>query len=156
MVEAQGDWESARRILGGLSTHLWPENEPALRARVVYALGLLIGAKLVNIQVPYLFKSAADTLGDFAKEGASRKAVDTNNETFAGDGSSSPSAVDAASESQGLLSEAMAIASEVDPSGLTAEAAGSTVFALLVGYGLARTAAAGMQEARNAVFATVA
>ena len=33
-----------------------------MRKRVVIALGLLVGAKLLNISVPFFFKHAVDTL----------------------------------------------------------------------------------------------
>lgn len=51
-----------RRILATLLSYCWPRGQPALRLRVVAALALLVGAKLVNIQVPFLFKDAADFL----------------------------------------------------------------------------------------------
>eukprot|EP00052_Salpingoeca_macrocollata_P011295 m.86904 g.86904 ORF g.86904 m.86904 type:complete len:674 (+) comp17991_c0_seq6:102-2123(+) len=50
------------RIIRTMFQHLWPRDSPALKARVVTALGLLVGAKVVNIQVPFLFKHAVDLL----------------------------------------------------------------------------------------------
>ncbi len=50
------------RILQNLSIYLWPRDEPGLKLRVVAALVLLIGAKLVNITVPFFFKYVIDAL----------------------------------------------------------------------------------------------
>ena len=54
------------QILRGMRTHLWPANQPALKARVVGAVGLLLGAKVLNVQVPFFFKQAVDILGGTA------------------------------------------------------------------------------------------
>jgi ATP-binding cassette, subfamily B, heavy metal transporter len=51
------------RALAGLIPYLWPRDAIELRLRVVAALVLLAGAKLVNISVPFLYKHAVDTLG---------------------------------------------------------------------------------------------
>lgn len=45
-----------------LTQYVWPPNEPALRARVLVALSLLVASKLAAVQVPFLFKEAIDTL----------------------------------------------------------------------------------------------
>ena len=43
--------------------HLWPANGPwQHKARVVLALALLVGGKLLNIQVPFLFKDIVNKL----------------------------------------------------------------------------------------------
>ena len=42
---------SDRHILRQLLVHLWPKDNPEFRTRVVGALGLLVGSKLLNIQV---------------------------------------------------------------------------------------------------------
>eukprot|EP00040_Diaphanoeca_grandis_P039974 m.260796 g.260796 ORF g.260796 m.260796 type:complete len:675 (+) comp40649_c0_seq1:164-2188(+) len=49
-------------IIKGMITNLWPHGEPALKRRVVAALGLLALGKVVNVQVPFVFKHAIDTL----------------------------------------------------------------------------------------------
>jgi len=51
-------------IINTMLKYIWPRDQPALKARVVTALGLLVGAKLMNIQVPFLFKYAVDYLND--------------------------------------------------------------------------------------------
>ncbi len=50
------------RALRGLLPYLWPRDSIELRLRVVAALALLAGAKVVNIAVPFLYKHAVDTL----------------------------------------------------------------------------------------------
>lgn len=53
---------ATREILQTLSKYLWPKGEPWLKARVIVALALLVGGKLLNIQVPFLFKDAIEKL----------------------------------------------------------------------------------------------
>jgi ATP-binding cassette, subfamily B, heavy metal transporter len=59
----KGTLMDGMRALGGLIPYLWPRDAIELRLRVVVALVLLAGAKLVNISVPFLYKHAVDTLG---------------------------------------------------------------------------------------------
>ncbi|XP_078068026.1 iron-sulfur clusters transporter ABCB7, mitochondrial isoform X3 [Mustelus asterias] len=47
-------------------THVWPKDRPDLRARVAISLGLLGGAKLMNIMVPFMFKYAVDELNQMS------------------------------------------------------------------------------------------
>jgi ABC-type transport system involved in Fe-S cluster assembly fused permease/ATPase subunit len=61
--ESGGDW----KILRSLGGHLWPSkaDQPdatELKARVVASVGLLFGSKLINIQVPFIFKHLVDSL----------------------------------------------------------------------------------------------
>lgn len=54
------------QIIRDLSGHLWPNkktnpNAWSVKTRVASALGLLVGSKLVNIYVPFLFKDIVDT-----------------------------------------------------------------------------------------------
>jgi len=49
-------------VLRQLLRYLWPEGEPALRARVVVSLVLLLGAKVCSVYVPFMFKNAVDLL----------------------------------------------------------------------------------------------
>lgn len=48
------------KIIREMVRHVWPRDKPWLKIRVVTALGLLVGAKLVNVQVPFFFKHAVD------------------------------------------------------------------------------------------------
>jgi len=50
------------KVLNTLGSQVWPAGKPAIKARVVTALSLLIGSKLLNVQVPFLFKYAVDYL----------------------------------------------------------------------------------------------
>uniref|UniRef100_A0A4W5JZW7 ABC transmembrane type-1 domain-containing protein n=1 Tax=Hucho hucho TaxID=62062 RepID=A0A4W5JZW7_9TELE len=43
-------------------SYVWPKDRPDLRARVAIALGLLAGAKMTNVMVPFMFKYAVDEL----------------------------------------------------------------------------------------------
>ena len=53
---------STRRLLGLITPYLWPKDEPGLRLRVVLASIAMIGAKLINIQVPFFLKRIVDQL----------------------------------------------------------------------------------------------
>src|SRR3954468_14445155 len=50
------------RAVKGLAPYLWPRDSLELRLRVVLALALLIGGKLVNITIPLFYKHAVDAL----------------------------------------------------------------------------------------------
>ncbi|XP_077239233.1 ABC transporter of the mitochondrion 3 [Tasmannia lanceolata] len=50
------------RILRTLAKYLWLKDNLEFRLRVLVALGLLVGAKVLNVQVPFLFKLAIDWL----------------------------------------------------------------------------------------------
>jgi len=54
----------AYKVLQTMISHVWPRHQPALKARVVTAFSLLIGAKLLNVQVPFLFKYLVDHLNN--------------------------------------------------------------------------------------------
>lgn len=49
-------------MMKALAQYIWPQDNPEIRKRVVIALELLIGAKLLNVSVPFLFKYAVDYL----------------------------------------------------------------------------------------------
>jgi ABC-type transport system involved in Fe-S cluster assembly fused permease/ATPase subunit len=51
-------WET----LKGLLPLLWPKGRPDLKARVVFALLLLVGSKVITVLTPYAFKWATDGL----------------------------------------------------------------------------------------------
>jgi ABC-type transport system involved in Fe-S cluster assembly fused permease/ATPase subunit len=54
------------RVAGRLLPLLWPRGEPALKLRVLIAVGLIVAAKLVNVAVPMLYKRAVDALSGHA------------------------------------------------------------------------------------------
>ena len=98
-------------IVKEMKKYIWPSGEGSFRvkARVVASLGLLLGAKLVSIQVPFVFKDLVDSLsgGNVQME-------------------------------------------------IPVEAALAVPVSLVVLYGVAKSAATGLAELRNALFASVA
>ncbi|KAG1775930.1 P-loop containing nucleoside triphosphate hydrolase protein [Suillus placidus] len=52
------DWIIVKRLM----SHVWPKNDWGTRGRVVLGFGLLIAGKVLNVQVPQLFKSVIDAL----------------------------------------------------------------------------------------------
>jgi ATP-binding cassette, subfamily B, heavy metal transporter len=52
------------RTLYHLWPYIWPSDRADLKARVLFALGLLLAAKLATIAVPFTFKWATDALVD--------------------------------------------------------------------------------------------
>ncbi|KAJ0251588.1 ABC transporter B family member 23 [Hirschfeldia incana] len=53
---------SSQKILRTIFSNLWMRDNPELRLRVIAALACLVGAKFLNVQVPFLFKLAIDSL----------------------------------------------------------------------------------------------
>eukprot|EP00871_Galdieria_phlegrea_P000307 jgi/Galph1/1277/GphlegSOOS_G5969.1 len=49
-------------VLKELTKYTWPKNDVKLRRRVGLSMGLLVASKLVNVEVPFLFKHIVDTL----------------------------------------------------------------------------------------------
>ncbi|PRD26981.1 UNVERIFIED_CONTAM: Abcb7 [Trichonephila clavipes] len=49
-------------IVKKMITYIWPKDRPEIRRRVIFSVGLLVGAKLLNIEVPFLFKYTIDYL----------------------------------------------------------------------------------------------
>ena len=45
-----------------LLKYLWPKGHTKLKVRVVISLALLVGAKVLNVQVPFIFKRIVDEL----------------------------------------------------------------------------------------------
>lgn len=60
---------SETSMLKSLLMTLWPKNKPSFRFRVVLALSLLIGSKILNVQVPFFFKGIVDEMNiDWASQ----------------------------------------------------------------------------------------
>ncbi|KAF8176135.1 P-loop containing nucleoside triphosphate hydrolase protein [Mycena galopus ATCC 62051] len=55
---ASNDW----KIVKTLVKHVWPKNDWKTRGTVVFGFGLLISSKLLNVQVPIIFKHIIDSL----------------------------------------------------------------------------------------------
>lgn len=51
-----------QKILKSLIKYIWPKTSLGVKVRVVTALSLLIGAKLLNVQVPFIFKDIIDQM----------------------------------------------------------------------------------------------
>ncbi|PWN54334.1 putative ATP-binding cassette transporter protein, mitochondrial [Violaceomyces palustris] len=56
------DW----KIIKKLVQHIWPKGDISTKQRVVFALALLVGGKLLNVQVPFFFKAIVDQLNEVA------------------------------------------------------------------------------------------
>ncbi|KAF8839642.1 P-loop containing nucleoside triphosphate hydrolase protein [Paxillus ammoniavirescens] len=52
------DWMVVRKLIG----NVWPKDDWSTRGRVVLGFALLIGGKVLNVQVPQIFKSIIDAL----------------------------------------------------------------------------------------------
>lgn len=52
------DWS----IIVKLAGNIWPKNNPNVKLRVIGALTLLVAGKVLNVQVPFFFKTIVDSL----------------------------------------------------------------------------------------------
>lgn len=72
VVEPAGD--TSKEILTFLLGHLWPSEQSAeakeIKQRVVASAGLVLAAKALTIQVPFLFKELVDSMGVAASAAA--------------------------------------------------------------------------------------
>lgn len=70
--QRKADWA----IMKEMSQYLWPKDNLGTRLRVGLSVGLLVGAKLLNVQVPFYFKSIVDAMNiDFAAVGGTATTV---------------------------------------------------------------------------------
>ncbi|SCU79526.1 LADA_0B01288g1_1 [Lachancea dasiensis] len=53
---------SELKIMKDLFRYIWPRGDNKVKTRVLIALGLLIGSKLLNVQVPFFFKEIVDSM----------------------------------------------------------------------------------------------
>nr|GEW38064.1 ABC transporter B family member 25, mitochondrial [Tanacetum cinerariifolium] len=58
----KGDKINNAKILSTLAKYLWMKDNTEFRLRVLTAMGFLVGAKVMSVQVPFLFKLAVDWL----------------------------------------------------------------------------------------------
>ncbi|KAK7184659.1 Iron-sulfur clusters transporter atm1, mitochondrial [Paraphaeosphaeria sporulosa] len=64
--QRKADWA----IIKEMSHYLWPKDNMGTRFRVGLSVALLVGAKVLNVQVPFYFKSIVDSMNiDFAALG---------------------------------------------------------------------------------------
>lgn len=54
------DWAIIKKLV----QYVWPKGDFGTKQRVILALALLIGGKLLNVQVPFFFKAIVDQLND--------------------------------------------------------------------------------------------
>jgi ATP-binding cassette subfamily B (MDR/TAP) protein 7 len=70
--QRKADWA----IIKEMSRYLWPKDSVGTRFRVGLSVALLVGAKLLNVQVPFYFKSIVDSMNiDFATLGGTATTV---------------------------------------------------------------------------------
>lgn len=50
------------KMVKSLWNTMWPKNKPSFKIRVLIALMLLISSKILNVQVPFYFKSIVDEM----------------------------------------------------------------------------------------------
>jgi ATP-binding cassette, subfamily B (MDR/TAP), member 7 len=55
-------FDGSLKVLRNLSGYLWPADDPALKRRVIAAVGLLVASKTMTVAVPFLFKHAIDAV----------------------------------------------------------------------------------------------
>ncbi|SPQ25594.1 c5ae929d-0aa1-4b85-beea-79cea5ccf2b4 [Thermothielavioides terrestris] len=64
--QRKADWA----IMKEMSRYLWPKDSWRDKMRVLLAVGLLVGGKVLNVQVPFYFREIVDSLNvDFAATG---------------------------------------------------------------------------------------
>ncbi|KAL3653190.1 ABC transporter B member 25 [Castilleja foliolosa] len=73
---------SDTKIIATLSKYLWKKDNLEFRLRVIAALSLLIGAKVINVQVPILFKLAVDWLATASGNATALAEFTAANSTF--------------------------------------------------------------------------
>ncbi|BGP55858.1 Iron-sulfur clusters transporter atm1, mitochondrial [Rhodotorula sphaerocarpa] len=56
--QTRRDWDIIKKLL----PNVWPKSDWSTKRRVLLALGLLVGGKLLNVQVPFFFKNIIDAL----------------------------------------------------------------------------------------------
>ncbi|KAK1593482.1 ABC transporter [Colletotrichum navitas] len=70
--QRKADWA----IMKEMSRYLWPKDSISTKVRVALAVSLLIGAKVLNVQVPFYFKSIVDSMNiDFAATGGTAATI---------------------------------------------------------------------------------
>ncbi|KAJ1789345.1 Iron-sulfur clusters transporter atm1, mitochondrial [Coemansia sp. RSA 353] len=70
--------KSGLKVLLSMFKYVWPAGDWATKSRVIAALVLMLGSKLLNVQVPIIFKDIVDTLNiDLAATGGTLSTVAT-------------------------------------------------------------------------------
>ncbi|XP_017876686.1 ATP-binding cassette sub-family B member 7, mitochondrial isoform X1 [Ceratina calcarata] len=76
---------TSSNMIKAMLRYIWPRDDPDIRRRVKVAVSLLVGAKVLNVAVPFIFKYAIDTLNTqhAANTGHALLSLDTAPETVA-------------------------------------------------------------------------
>ncbi|XP_026393855.1 ABC transporter B family member 25, mitochondrial-like [Papaver somniferum] len=82
IVQKEKEEAADIRILKTLAKHLWLKDNYEFKLRVVLALGLLIGSKVLNVQVPFLFKLSVDWLSNATGTAGSLATFSAANSTY--------------------------------------------------------------------------
>ncbi|KAK4556031.1 Iron-sulfur clusters transporter atm1, mitochondrial [Recurvomyces mirabilis] len=70
--QRNADW----RIIKDMSQYLWPKDDLGVRLRVGLSVVLLVGAKVLNVQIPFYFKTIVDNMNiDFATMGGTAATI---------------------------------------------------------------------------------
>ncbi|OJJ49153.1 hypothetical protein ASPZODRAFT_13887 [Penicilliopsis zonata CBS 506.65] len=70
--QRKADWA----IMREMAKYLWPKGDWGTKLRVATALSLLVGGKILNVEVPFYFKSIVDSMNvDFAAVGGTAYTV---------------------------------------------------------------------------------
>ncbi|KAK9362234.1 ABC transporter-like protein [Lipomyces starkeyi] len=56
--QRKADWAIMKEMI----KYIWPKGQIGVKTRVVIALGLLVGSKVLNVQVPFFFKNIVDSM----------------------------------------------------------------------------------------------
>uniref|UniRef100_A0A1Q3F901 Iron-sulfur clusters transporter ABCB7, mitochondrial n=1 Tax=Culex tarsalis TaxID=7177 RepID=A0A1Q3F901_CULTA len=59
---------TATDMIKAMATYIWPKDDAMVRKRVLISLGLLGGAKVLNVCVPFLFKMGVDNLSTLSMD----------------------------------------------------------------------------------------
>ncbi|XP_033227058.1 ATP-binding cassette sub-family B member 7, mitochondrial [Belonocnema kinseyi] len=68
---------TATQMLTSMFDYIWPKDDEEIKKRVKMAIVLLIGAKVLNVSVPFLFKYGVDTFSTAGSLGTSPETVAT-------------------------------------------------------------------------------
>jgi len=53
---------TGKEMIRSMTSYIWPKDDKEVKTRVVAAMGLLVGSKVINTSVPFIFSHAVDTL----------------------------------------------------------------------------------------------
>ncbi|KAI3891945.1 hypothetical protein MKX03_031603 [Papaver bracteatum] len=82
IVPKENEQAADMRILKTLAKYLWLKDNYEFKLRVVLALGLLVGSKVLNVQVPFLFKLSVDWLSNATGTAGSLATFSAANSTY--------------------------------------------------------------------------